>query len=544
MLRRSLVLFVGLLLGAGLTAQPMSGNYTIPGNFKTFTAAAAALQANGVNGAVTFVVVPGTYTESFTLNAVAGASATNTITFKGIIPGTVKLQGASGDTLTFATGTSTLPTAWYVLDGFEFEKGPGYAILGNKFCHDIEIKNCVFQAAHGTSSSSPRLWYVNSVNEAKRWKVHHNEFTMPANGYGLYLSQISYWEFHHNTIDVNGSARGMYFINNNRAYNKIYNNLFFGTLASSSSNAALHVGASNYENEISHNTFLISATSGNAIYTQGWSSGINHIYSNIIMVVGGGTCLRVYYTTGSAANLALHEADNNIYWAPGGNVGYWDTGYATLTAWLASGAAQYNQVTGGEKTSIQADPRVVKATPPYDLKILPISPAKDAATRTPTYVKDDFAGNLRDAKPDLGAYEISSFALFGNACAGSGNFTPEIAYTGNPVIGSTNFAVTLSKALGGTGSILALGASNQSWGPLTLPFPLGGGCDLNVSITLVLPNAVGGTGAGNGTASQPLPIPNDPALAGGMFYMQWLFVDPQAPSNFGVVVTEGASLTL
>ena len=541
---KSCLLLFALLLCAGLAAQPLSGNYSIPGNYKTFTAAAAALQSNGVSGPVTFVVVPGTYTESFSLPPVQGASSTNTITFRSIIPGKVQLKGASGDTVTFATGTSNQPTAWYVLEGIEFTSGPGYAIKRNKYCHDIEIKECIFRAAHGSSSTTPRLWYVDSKNFASRWKVHHNEFAMPANGYGLYLSQISYWEFHHNTVDLNGCRRGMFFINNNRAYNRIYNNLFFGTLAGGSSNAALHVAASNYENEITHNTFLVKTTSGNAIFTQGWNSGINHILSNIIMVIGGGNCLRVYRASGSAANLARHEADNNIYWAPGGTVGYWDRGYGTLKAWLASGAAGYNQVTGGEKSSLQTDPRLVKATAPFDLRIRPGSPAKDAATRTPTYVKGDFAGNLRDATPDLGAYELSAFKLFGTACAGSGNVAPEIGYSGTAAIGGTNFAVTLGKALGGAGAIMALGTSSQSWGAITLPFPLGGGCDLNVRITLPFPATAGGTGAGNGTASQALPIPNDPALAGGSFYMQWLVLDPQAPSNYGVVVTRGASLTL
>ena len=63
----------GLLLCAGLSAQtPMSGTYGIPANFPTFSAAATALQTKGVKGPVTINVVPGTYTESFTLGHVAG----------------------------------------------------------------------------------------------------------------------------------------------------------------------------------------------------------------------------------------------------------------------------------------------------------------------------------------------------------------------------------------------------------------------------------------------------------------------------------------
>ncbi len=528
------VLFL-LLLAGGAGAQ-LSGAYTIgpSGNYKSFSAAASDLAAKGVKGPVTFLVPPLKFTESFTLPHVPGASKTNKITFKSLVPRMAKLTGASGPTLTFAKGSSSAPVAWYVIDGFEFSGGPSYAIAGNQYNYDIEIKNCSFLAGH-----TGRIWYVAGRSRCSRWNVHHNTFKMISGGYGLYLSQISYWEIHHNAFDMNGCARGLFFINLNRAYNKIWDNLFYGNLSGSSSyNAALYVAASNYENMVVNNTFLLSTTA-NAIYTQGYSSGINHFHDNIIMVLGGGTCMRVYYAS-SVPKLSLYTADNNIYWAPGGAIGYWNKKYTSLSSWKAALAA-YNAAKDAKSKNV--DPLLVKASVPYDLHIKPASPARDAALYTPKYVTDDYEGNPRGAKPDIGAYEIpSGFLIYGKACAGSGNFVPQIGSQGSAAIGSTTFAVTLSRALGGTGSILSIGSTNKAWGSIPLPFALGGGCSIYNKITLGLPVTVAGAGPGNGTAKVNLPIPNNPVLAGGKIYFQWLIADAQAPDPFGLVTTRGAIL--
>lgn len=85
-----LVLTAGIFCAAQVIAQPLSGLYTIdpalaPGgtNYQNFTAAAAALGANGVAAPVTFTVAAGTYNEQVVLNVITGVSATNTVTFSG-----------------------------------------------------------------------------------------------------------------------------------------------------------------------------------------------------------------------------------------------------------------------------------------------------------------------------------------------------------------------------------------------------------------------------------------------------------------------------
>lgn len=89
--KKLLLLATMIVLGIyNLGAQALSGTYSIPGNYASIEAAVAALNANGINGAVTFNIGAGSaYSEtpsstivlgSSTLNATT--STTNTITFQ------------------------------------------------------------------------------------------------------------------------------------------------------------------------------------------------------------------------------------------------------------------------------------------------------------------------------------------------------------------------------------------------------------------------------------------------------------------------------
>ncbi|MEO0897348.1 MAG: right-handed parallel beta-helix repeat-containing protein [Bacteroidota bacterium] len=74
------------------------GNYTIGamGDYASFTAAAADLNECGVNGAVTFTVMPGTYNEGIELTEIQGVSALNTVTFDGVDSATTKISYTNG----------------------------------------------------------------------------------------------------------------------------------------------------------------------------------------------------------------------------------------------------------------------------------------------------------------------------------------------------------------------------------------------------------------------------------------------------------------
>ncbi|MEB2782865.1 hypothetical protein U3A58_20970, partial [Algoriphagus sp. C2-6-M1] len=77
-------IFLQFLGGQQVKAQELTGTYTIgaTGDYVTFNDAVSALNVNGISSPVIFVVHSGTYTEQLVLNAITGASETNTITFQ------------------------------------------------------------------------------------------------------------------------------------------------------------------------------------------------------------------------------------------------------------------------------------------------------------------------------------------------------------------------------------------------------------------------------------------------------------------------------
>ena len=85
----------------------MSGSYTIgpAGDYANFNAAVAALVAQGVSAPVVFEVAAGTYQEQVSIPAIAGASASNTITF----------QSAGGDSTAVVLQYSAGAAQNYVL---------------------------------------------------------------------------------------------------------------------------------------------------------------------------------------------------------------------------------------------------------------------------------------------------------------------------------------------------------------------------------------------------------------------------------------------
>ncbi|HET6203975.1 MAG TPA: integrin alpha, partial [Planctomycetota bacterium] len=132
--------------------------------------------------------------------------------------------------------------------------------------------------------------------------------------------------------------------------------------------------------------------------------------------------------------------------------------------------------------------------------------------------------------PDVGkAYAYSGIpagvAPFGSGCAGSLGVAPRIGATGTPAVGTT-FEVHLSRTLAGALAVLLVGASNATL-PGGPPLPLNLGllgmpaCELLVSLDATVPATTAGPGPGSGHASFPLAIPPDPALVGGVGYLQW-----------------------
>ena len=129
---------------------------------------------------------------------------------------------------------------------------------------------------------------------------------------------------------------------------------------------------------------------------------------------------------------------------------------------------------------------------------------------------------------------------YGLASPGTGGNAPAISSVGGfPAIGSNNFQVAVTNAVGGAQGVLFLGfapsALSASWGTFlidpTLPL-------------FQIPVLFSGTPgqAGQGIAFAALPIPNDPFLLGFELFFQCLVADPG--SIGGIAHSEGLRVIL
>jgi hypothetical protein len=135
---------------------------------------------------------------------------------------------------------------------------------------------------------------------------------------------------------------------------------------------------------------------------------------------------------------------------------------------------------------------------------------------------------------------LAGVSPLGSGCPGSAG-VPVLDSVGRPWLGAT-WTVRIGNAKPGTPTALGIGSSSTSWSGLPLPLALASagmpGCTLYVSIDVT----IGATATG-GTATLPLALPNNPALAGGSVYLQGFVLDPGV--NFtGVVLTNAAAALL
>ncbi len=143
---------------------------------------------------------------------------------------------------------------------------------------------------------------------------------------------------------------------------------------------------------------------------------------------------------------------------------------------------------------------------------------------------------------DLAAPRTTAASLmpYGQSCAAPR--TVEWTFPSQPTLGNTNFRIGLRAGTPNTPALLCLGLgfsfSSVFGQPLPIALqPLGlGTCLLHCDPILQSGIALDGTGA----ASVLAPIPNDPALAGASFGMQWFGVQ-QGSNALSLVGSEGVA---
>ncbi len=130
---------------------------------------------------------------------------------------------------------------------------------------------------------------------------------------------------------------------------------------------------------------------------------------------------------------------------------------------------------------------------------------------------------------------------YGKGTAGRGGFTPVIWAEGHPSPGNSSFKITMDKGLGGGPAFLLMSTRSSSLKILGMEIL----ADPSAPLFLVPWNGLlSGTpgGAGAGSAKAPLPIPNNPSLAGLEVFFQFLGGDGAAPA--GLSASDGLRVTL
>jgi Right handed beta helix region len=509
-------------------AAQLSGDFTIDPkgtgsrNYKSFGAAVFDFWKNGINGPVTVVVATGTYTETLAMVPIQGMSATNTMTFRGATRHGVTMSPLARAAVTFNYSSTATPIRGVILDGFGFAPNRSSSgIDGRTFSANIEVKNCLFNGPG---------WSGITASDVSKWEVHHCLFQNLIEM--VNITNYDDCSFYSNEFRNSGD-RGVQFTKAKIPLSgplKIYNNQFKGTPARSYSALSLKNGA--FGAEISHNTFRISTNDRftGCLHLMGAIGVPTKVHGNIFVNITNGTILVV--ETLSRYELQI---DGNLYHpSGGGKIAQFHTN--STSNW---NFAAWQKVTGQEKSSLQADPQFQSGTL-NDLRLKAISPANGKAVGTPTYITEDFDDVGRKKPTAIGAFEelTSKWVSFGTGCPGTLNVVPLMLTRGVVRMGSKDFSILLTNALGGSnvGAFLVIGASKQ-----TIPF---GKCNLLVAPHLVLPMAVGGgSGPGQGIIIFRANLPTDAKLRGSNSHIQWAVADPGAGTG-GLAFTTAATLTL
>ncbi|RLD23297.1 MAG: hypothetical protein DRI71_05660, partial [Bacteroidetes bacterium] len=397
---------------------PLNGTYTIGGTSPDYLALNKAVEdvvINGVGGPVLFNIADGTYNEQLTIQEIAGASATNNITF----------QSASEDsTAVIITNTPVNRTHTYTIQ----LNGADYLILknlsvnsGEEWGIPIELKNeATNNQIEGNyiykDDQAPFSWeyaLVYAIGSADSSNVFSGNYFengnigIHLNGggsgteirdnrfvnmffQGIYLKNNLSPQVIGNTIDIatsSGFAYGIYL--ESATYDGLNKGVIANNMINMNSTSGGTTGISTPANSylsVAFNTIKIN--SGQA-YKGGSQT---EILNNIFTSYGGSYVAEISDTTGCGI-------DYNLYYHPTGNNAdmYYSAGYTT-------NLEQY----GFDLHSFSREPKFIS-----DTDLHTVDPWISNRGTALTEVTIDIDGDIRDlTTPDVGADEYIAATLF------------------------------------------------------------------------------------------------------------------------------------
>ncbi|MCF8218276.1 MAG: hypothetical protein K9J21_04775, partial [Bacteroidales bacterium] len=462
-------------------ASLLSGTYTIGGSspdYATFTDAALALNQCGIDGAVTFNVAAGTYSEQITLSDINGASATNTITFQSATGDSsdvtlqytaanagenhvVKLEGTSYITfkdMTFKSQDNTWPRVFAMnsgadnisltnnrFEGVDLSGGTSAAdsalvIVEDSIGNGFTFTNNYLQGGtHGLNISG------NGINNVT---VTNNEFINQWS-IGARINGANAPEVKNNLVETNsmsGNFNGILLANANGTFVIAYNEVYApSTIIGYGLRVESSIGDSLNHAQVYNNMATVRGVAGSTTISAGIinkESRFIDYYYNTFRTIGAdelATPLCLYDNTPGETryltiknNIFANNTKGHIIYAYNIDTAgfdhdynnYYQTGSNLFGQFNGSDVddfASFQSMTGQEANSVQYDPYFADTT---DLHV-----ANNFLNNLGTPISGitvDIDGDSRDASnPDMGAdefdaspYDLAVLEVYGpqNSC--------------------------------------------------------------------------------------------------------------------------------
>ncbi|MFM8514338.1 MAG: beta strand repeat-containing protein, partial [Bacteroidota bacterium] len=437
-------------------------------NFPTIDSALTYIGGCGISGPLTLSITPGTYTGSWNIGPYQGSSFGITVNSStGNASDVVVSNPGNGNTIRL-TNTSNISLYNLTISNPVLPSSGAVASACVEISNssNITISNCILKGDPISTSSNNRSIYINTgtnlnisgnqimnsyygiyfsatspdfntniqvvgnqfsniyyyylyLNRMSNLSVTANTFSNASGGftpyYGFYVLASNGVAFRENQVYGTLNAYGWYFSSINGSAsnpNMLVNNVFSCEFTSTTPRA-LYLTASTTDGldylELHHNSFegrfLSSSTTANGlIYLTGGSATApamsrlimrNNIF-RLVRSSGTFSATGIYYFAGSylidstLSNYNLFQFEGQGTSPLHRNA---STNYNSLADWRTA--------TGDDLNSIDGNPLFAGIN---NLTPSSLSPARNAGT--PSFVTTDIAGNLRDANPDMGAYEI------------------------------------------------------------------------------------------------------------------------------------------
>jgi hypothetical protein len=441
----------------------LAGDYDIGtgGDFTTIQAAVDQLEYCGISAAVTFNVLPGTYTEQVTIHDIPGSSATNTITFQSStlnasdVLWTYPAAAAAADNFTLQlNGAEYLVFNQLTIERAGTTQRYGTVVNLSNASNNNLFTNCIIQSYDFSSSGFATercLIYSDNSSNCDNNSFTSNQFTYGA--YAIYMLGVSEFSLESGNSIENNVFENQYY----RSINLYHQNsptLISNTITNTNSienpelvylydcnnglilshnnisktddgfSSGIYLG--NCSNSVGNegliaNNFVstVRGVSGDGYGILIFNSDHLKIYNNNINIAGPSnhsTSAAFNYLSGSNNELINNSltnqiggysayftqttinTDHNNYFSNGTNLAYWNGDQTDLTSFQAATLADAN--------SISIDPWYHANNDLHTNSVFMNGEGISLAE-----VPDDIDGEIRGANPDIGADEYDPYLL-------------------------------------------------------------------------------------------------------------------------------------